>query len=474
MLINYISLLPEFMLILNVVVMGIVHLLRDSQTPKTFCTINQWFIGITAIGCLIFYNISFSDVWYVNTTFTTFFKELMWISFWWIGTFCGKWFLSKNYSSFKFYQYTNLIIFGFCVALSCRHIGLLSLALLCVWGNGCFLLMMSEELTDGKKQVMRVLPNILGGAIILGIISAVFYFRTGSLFYAEITAYYQKMPLQYMDYAGVCLMTAMLLSLLGAAPFHFDRLQVIKDGILPVSTFVAIIPPTAGLGIIIMFFHEVFGMFSAEISVMMYWSGIFSVFLGAIGTGSVSNIRQIFACIGLFYTGVVLLLLSYLTQTEVQAGIIYFLIYLLSSLGMYSCLYGIRSHGEYLKDLEDLSGMYTVRPYISSALLIFNISLFGIPPFLGLLGNLSLVNNLLIQHNLWLILYIFIMLVFLAYGLLRVIKIIYFNKKIRNFDRVDKGVYWSLLLNLGIMLMMVISPKYIMYDIEKIIYSFLG
>ena len=43
-----------------------------------------------------------------------------------------------------------------------------------------------------------LLPNILGGAVILGIISAVFYFRTGSLFYAEITAYYQKMPLQYM------------------------------------------------------------------------------------------------------------------------------------------------------------------------------------------------------------------------------------------------------------------------------------
>ena len=85
----------------------------------------------------------------------------------------------------------------------------------------------------------------------------------------------------------------------------------------------------------------------------------------------------------------------------------------------------------------------------------------------------NLINTLLEHHNIGLILFIFLMLIWLAHGLLAIIKSLYFDKRSYNFDRADKGVYFCLIVNILIILFVVTKPRYLMYDIEQMINNYL-
>ena len=77
MLVKYVSLLPEFLLALNIIVMTLVHLFRKEQTPKTFATLSKFFIGATLISCIVFYNKDVNENWYINSPYTAFFKSVI-------------------------------------------------------------------------------------------------------------------------------------------------------------------------------------------------------------------------------------------------------------------------------------------------------------------------------------------------------------------------------------------------------------
>ena len=54
----------------------------------------------------------------------------------------------------------------------------------------------------------------------------------------------------------------------------------------------------------------------------------------------------------------------------------------------------------------------------------------------------------------------------LAYAYLKIITVVYFEPRDNTFDIVDKGVYWWMFINVVIMLLAVINPKYLMHDVE--------
>ena len=145
------------------------------------------------------------------------------------------------------------------------------------------------------------------------------------------------------------------------------------------------------------------------------------------------------------------------------------LVYLLAQFGIYTTFYAFKSKGEYLSELSELSGVSEVRPYISAALLVFMVSMLGTPPMLGFLGKLSVINYLIIQGSYVFIGLILTALLLLAYAFLNVIKAVYFDSLTNVFDRADKGVYICLMINLILVLISILNPKYLMHDAEAIL-----
>lgn len=473
MLIKYVSLLPEIILSLMLVTIALVHWLRQEQTPKTFATISKIGIFASFVACIIFYNIGLNEKWYINTPYTTFFKGLVLLGVLLTNFLACKWFLSQNYASHKYYFIVGLISLVFCAAISAQNIVLMFGMVVLGIIAGEYLSIMSREPSEKEVAGWRYFQNNLILCLFLGIGVALIGWHSGEWSYSGIVSYYKQTKLQGIDIFGGCFIISGMLGLMGVAPFHLNSEQTARYNILPVVVFSETIPVITGVALLVTIFHTVLNDMQNQLSVMMKLCGILSVIFGAIGTGSSLNIRKIYQNVGLFNIGVVLLLFSYLGVQDIQAGLIYFLIYLLSIFGIFSCFYGLCSHGEYVNNLENLSGIKEVKPYISAALLIFSISLLGVPPLVGLLGNLSLINTLLAHHSIGMIGFVCFMLVVLAHGILKVIKTIYFDKRKMSFDRADKGVYFSLLINIIIILVTMMNPQYLINDIQEIIHSFL-
>jgi len=468
MFVKYISLLPEFLLLLNVLVMQIIHLIRQSQTPKTFSTISKFFIGGSLVSCIIFYNRSIDVNWYTNSNYTTFFKGIILLSAWLSNLLACKWFLTKNQLSIRYYQTISLSLLGLCGAISCCNLLALYLFLFFYFIISIPLIFLSYDYENKKQALKSYIINGLLLVLFLSIGVGGLYFQYGNLSYSALQGYFQKLPLNAISYISVGFIFSALLGILGAAPFQMFLDKIVRFSILPVSTYFLIIPIWAGFAILLILSYNVFNGINIYLHKFMLICGVISIILGSIGSNSTKNIRQIFANVNMFNIGILLVLFSYVNQMGLQSGIIYLLIYMFSIFGIYICFYGMRSHGEYLQELSDLSGMYEVKPYISSALLIFIVSLLGVPPLLGMLGNISLVNSLLSTKSYSLIFFIFVMLSWLAYGLLGVIKSIYFDKRINRFDRADKGVYIGLLVNILIVLLVTFQPRYLISNLQDI------
>ena len=93
---------------------------------------------------------------------------------------------------------------------------------------------------------------------------------------------------------------------------------------------------------------------------------------------------------------------------------------------------------------------------------------------LGFLGKLSAINYLIIEGSYAFIGLILAALLLLAYAFLNVIKTIYFDARGGNtFDRADKGVYICLMVNLILVLISILNPRYLMLVAENILSTIL-
>ena len=176
-----------------------------------------------------------------------------------------------------------------------------------------------------------------------------------------------------------------------------------------------------------------------------------------------------FSYVILYNLGVVLLCASDFNAKGIFTGFVCYMVYLLSLLGIYTVLYAFKSKGEYLTSLTDLTGLSRSVPYAAALFLIFLVSLLGMPPMLGFLGKLSIINYLIVGRSYVFISVVLISTLLMAYAFLNIVKTIYFDKGEGSFDRVDKGVYISLTLNLILVLIFVLNPSYLLRDAEPLL-----
>lgn len=473
MFVKYVSLMPEILLLLNVAVMQVVYIFRASQTPKTFATISRVFIIAALAACVIFYNVSFDKALYVNTAYTTFFKGLVLFCGLALNFFACKWFLGQGQSSLGYYRLSSLILLGCCMAISGRSFAVLVPALLLCFAAGWMMMNINFDAAHKRRSFWGYAASgAIFAALLLGG-TGFLCLQSGGWSYAAVLAHYQTHAPQNFEAFAVGSLIAAVLYMMGAAPFQFGQIKIVRYCVLPVAAFFQIVPVICGAAVLLILLHNTFAPFAGYLQKMLLLCGAFSIATGVIGANSSRNIRHVFACTAMFNIGIVLLMFSHAGELGLQSGIIYFLVYLLTMLGVLTCFYGMRSHGEYMRELDDLSGFSKVKPYVAAGLLFFIVSLLGVPPLLGMLGNLTLVNSLLDQKSYYLIAFIAFMLVWLSHGLLEVVKSIYFDMRRRNFDRVDKAIYFCLFLNAALILTVVLKPRYLMYDIEEMVQSFL-
>jgi len=183
-----------------------------------------------------------------------------------------------------------------------------------------------------------------------------------------------------------------------AAPFHLWAPDVYQGAPAPAAALVASASKLAGFTLFIRLLwpglHDVAGSI-ATTSAPSGWLTIIAVLsaasllLGNFGALAQSNVRRLLAYSAIAHAGVMMLGLAVIVRAG-QGPILYYAItYGLATVGAFGVIAVIDANGG-CQRLTDLAGLHRRSPLLAGCLLVFILSLAGVPPLAGFFGKFSI------------------------------------------------------------------------------------
>ena len=219
-----------------------------------------------------------------------------------------------------------------------------------------------------------------------------------------------------------------------AVPFHMWTPDVYEGAPTSITSFFAVVPKVAGLALMIKFMLIPFSNILLEWQTIIIFISIASMILGAVAAIVQKNIKRLLAYSSIGHVGYALAGVATGAKSGYESSIIYISIYVIMNIGAFSCLYLLRKDGEYKENISDLSGISKKHPLLSISLLIILFSLAGIPPLAGFFAKFYIFTSVLEQKMYTLAIVGLLTTVISAFYYLRIIKIIYFDNSVLNFE----------------------------------------
>ena len=155
----------------------------------------------------------------------------------------------------------------------------------------------------------------------------------------------------HLSLFGICLFLIALFFKLGAAPSHFWVCDVYEGALINITAFFSIIPKAVIFCLLFKFVSLAFLSHSSISSVLTTFSGIFSVFISSVAALYQKKTKRLVAYSAIGHVGFILLAFSYGNFDSVNSALIYIVIYMITSLGIFSLLVGFSSNGFLFKYL---------------------------------------------------------------------------------------------------------------------------
>ena len=456
---NFMALIPEIGLLTTLLLMVLTFWLREKNTPKTFYTIAKWGVLAALAMEIVVYNQNLSGENYVNNSQMMLFKVIVYLLLLGNMHISLKWFLSEDKSSFRFYFMVVLLQLFWTAALSLADLWFVPVL---IAGLAAAYFLLGTHIQDAEEELAEI-RRFRWAALLYGLLGIIGAWWLGALsggaHLSEVRLFLEANPQSVEAFAAAAMVMVSLLFMLGVAPFHFWMGGVLSAAILPVGGYLSVVPLFAiYAGLINLMTEALVPMYSLFMPALKVFA-IISILIGAIGANNENNLRKLFVFSRLFVIGIVLAVSIGFTETAEFSGFAFLLVSMLAMAGIYTVFYGFKSKGEYLSNMQDVAGIAESKPYIAAAMLMFMASLLGIPPLLGFVGMLIVLDDLVAMHQYGVILTVMLGVLMMASAYLRVIKVMYFDEKQRSFDRVDRGIYMILLTDVVIIVALLVSPK---------------
>jgi NADH-quinone oxidoreductase subunit N len=184
-----------------------------------------------------------------------------------------------------------------------------------------------------------------------------------------------------------------------AVPFHQWAPDVYEGAPTPIAAYVSVGSKTASFALLVRLFIWVFGGSQADWQYLIAGVAIASLTWGNLAALTQNNIKRLLAYSSISHVGYILLGLVAANETAVT-GIVYYLIaYAFMTIGAFAVVIVMRQRGLIGDELGDLDGLYQRSPAAAVLLLIFMLSLAGIPPTAGFMGKYFIFLSLIETHH---------------------------------------------------------------------------
>ena len=303
-------------------------------------------------------------------------------------------------------EYYALILFEQCGAyflatgtdLITLFIGLELMAL-------CFYVMVGFLRTDRRSNEAAMKYLLLGafssGFLVYGF--SLLYGISGSTRLADIaTAVASRDAFDPVVFLAMATAAIGLLFKISAVPFHMWAPDAYEGAPTTVTAFLATASKAASFAFLLRIFTGPLASARAAWEPILIVVALLTLTVGNLAAITQSNVKRLLAYSSISHAGYILLGLIAGNKTGIQGVAIYILVYAFMTLGAFLVVVALRRKDMMGEDVADLAGLMHKSPGYAVLMLVFLLSLAGIPPTAGFIGKYYIFLALIEAGKYWL------------------------------------------------------------------------
>ncbi|MCX6621805.1 MAG: NADH-quinone oxidoreductase subunit N [Acidobacteria bacterium] len=292
----------------------------------------------------------------------------------------------------------------------------------------CFYVMVGFLRRDKRSNEAAMKYLLLGafssGFLVYGF--SLLYGLSGSTRLDRIgEAVAQKGPFDPMVFLALATTAVGLLFKISAAPFHMWAPDAYEGAPTTVTAFLAVGSKAASFAFLMRMFLYPLASARPAWEPILIVIAVLSMTVGNLAAITQTNIKRLLAYSSVSHAGYILLGLIAGNETGIKGMAVYIMVYVFMTLGAFLVVIALHRKDLAGEDIEDLNGLMQKSPGYAVLMLIFMLSLAGIPPTAGFIGKY----------------YIFLALIQTGHYVLAVVATLYVAVAIYYYFRVVKSMF---------------------------------
>jgi NADH-quinone oxidoreductase subunit N len=216
----------------------------------------------------------------------------------------------------------------------------------------------------------------------------------------------------------------------GAVPFHMWVPDVYQGASTPTTLFIASAPKIAAFVITVRILVQAMPSLHTNWEHILIVIAILSMFLGNLLAIAQTNLKRMLAYSSIAHIGYTLLgiIAGPASSQGYSAAMFYIATYVLVAAGAFAIITIMSNNGVEMDELNDYRGLNARNPWLAFMMLLLLFSMAGVPPTVGFLAKLGLLEALVEAKLVWLAVLALVFALVGAYYYLRVVMLMYFEE----------------------------------------------
>jgi NADH-quinone oxidoreductase subunit N len=295
----------------------------------------------------------------------------------------------------------------------------------------CFyaLVAFDRDSPTGSEAAMKyfVLGALGSGMLLYGI--SMIYGATGSIeFGAVAQAIAEQGTKDKVLIFGIAFLVIGIGFKFGAVPFHMWVPDIYEGAPTPVALFLSSAPKIAAFALAVRLLVDAMGGLQADWQGMLAILAVLSMGLGNLVAIAQTNIKRMMAYSAISHVGFIFLGLLAGSPQGYAAAMFYSIVYALTAAGVFGIMIILSRKGFDVERLEDLRGLNDRDPWYAAMMAIMMFSAAGVPPTVGFMAKLLVLEAVVRIDMVWLALVAVFFSIIGAFYYLRVVKFMYFDR----------------------------------------------
>ncbi|HVT46014.1 MAG TPA: NADH-quinone oxidoreductase subunit N [Thermoanaerobaculia bacterium] len=293
----------------------------------------------------------------------------------------------EKYSHWEYYSLLAFALTGMMFMTSGIHLISIYIGLELLSLSSYILAGYYKDETKSTEAAMKyfVLGTVSSAILLYGL--SLIYGVCGTLQLSEIRIALAGLVANDALVFGIVLLAAGLCFKVAAVPFHVWTPDVYVGAPTPVTAFLSTASKAAAFAIFARIFYSALPDFRLDWSALLAAISALSMIVGNLAAITQDNVKRMLAYSSIGHAGYALMGIIAMTPLGLHGVLVYMLVYVFATIGTWATVLMLRRHAYAGESVADFEGLHQRAPFHAFAMVVFLLSLGGIPPTAGFIGK---------------------------------------------------------------------------------------